>query len=103
VNAQRRYHSVVSALFAFYGERCACCGVTERRFLTIDHVNGDGHVERARYGSGIGWKRRLLRRIAGGELDPAYRVLCWNCNTARGFFGSCHGAARETQPCASTK
>ena len=31
------------AVFSHYGgDRCACCGETEKLFLTLDHINNDG-------------------------------------------------------------
>lgn len=78
-------------IFNAYGNKCVCCGETERKFLTIDHVNNDGNKERARS------KSELLRRRGGGvhiysrirkEGYPAtYRVLCWNCNCGRAQNG----------------
>jgi hypothetical protein len=84
---------VGDALLALYGHRCVCCGESARQFLTLDHVNGDGRAERAKGGGDLGWRARLLRRVAVGALDPAYRVLCFNCNIARHNWGYCHAAS----------
>jgi len=38
-----RYHRKWWGTFlAMYGNQCACCGETEKKFLTLDHINNDG-------------------------------------------------------------
>lgn len=69
-----------------YGGICACCGEAEPLFLAIDHVNGGGHKERKE-------KRlaatNLLRHLIKSDFPPEYRLLCHNCNMARGIYGFC--------------
>lgn len=66
---------------------CACCGETILDFLTLDHVNGGGAAERAKYGhrGGTAQYRSLRKR----GFPPGYQVLCWNCNCAIGKRGVC--------------
>lgn len=80
---------------AAYGGRCACCGETAIEFLTIDHVNGGGNVHRREVGKGRGVYADLERQ---GFPQDGYRVLCFNCNIARGFYGYCphHPEERKT-------
>src|SRR5215467_11339214 len=42
------------AVYVGYGGKCQCCGEKEPAFLTVDHVNNDGHLERDR---GVGRRR----------------------------------------------
>lgn len=73
-------------VFAHYGGYCcACCGETTPEFLSIDHVNGRGNQHRRQVGSG-GTFYNWLRR---NNFPPGFRVLCFNCNCAMGFFGQC--------------
>lgn len=74
------YHDIV---FAHYGNKCLCCGETEPKFLTLDHINNDGHMDR-------GPKRRLTaklldrhRKIIATNFPDTYRILCFNCNCGR--------------------
>ncbi len=68
-----------------YGGECVCCGETEIVFLTIDHVNRDGHLHRQRNGGGHMIYRELIK-----EKFPSYcRVLCMNCNFAIRFGNIC--------------
>jgi len=66
-----------------YGGRCACCGITEILFLTIDHKDGDGAKDRQRWGGGAAWYMELLRI----DLRDDLQVLCYNCNMGREVNG----------------
>ena len=74
-----------------YGNACACCGEARYPFLTIDHVRGDGAAHRRmlfgrpRVGSGNTFYVWLKRHGYPG----GFRVLCHNCNCARGYYGYC--------------
>jgi hypothetical protein len=70
-----------------YGGVCACCGESDVRFLTIDHINGGGNQHRREINkSGKGGRdfRHWLKR---NGFPPGFQVLCWNCNVARHFNG----------------
>ncbi len=86
-------------VFAAYGGcSCACCGESELRFLTIDHVNNDGAEHRRQlFGTSkqIGGSR-LYRVLKKQGFPPGFQVLCFNCNVAKGFFGECpHQTAKR--------
>ena len=73
-------------LLTRYGGACECCGEAGLPFLTLDHLNGGGNAEKraiGRYGNGF------LRWLLGQPKRPDLRVLCWNCNMARGLYGAC--------------
>ncbi len=47
---------IVSATFNHYGGYvCACCGITEPIFLTLDHINNDGFKYRKTAGKSLAW------------------------------------------------
>jgi hypothetical protein len=69
-----------------YGGKCECCGETIPEFLTIDHVHGGGTKHR----ESIGGTKALYRLLQKqGWPREGYRLLCYNCNCARGAFGTC--------------
>ena len=72
-----RYEANKASVFARYGKQCECCGEKEPLFLTIDHVNNDGHLHRKSSGSShnniYGW---LVRN----GFPEGFQVLCLNCN-----------------------
>lgn len=45
-----------------FGGKCQCCGETDHRFLTLDHING---------------------------RKDKFQILCFNCNCAKGIYGIC--------------
>ena len=75
--------------------RCTCCGETEPQFLALDHIDGGGYAQ-----------KKLLRRhgqafylwLKQQGYPEGYRVLCHNCNLAKGFYGECpHETKRRSQ------
>ena len=67
-----------------YGGACACCGEYRFAFLTIDHIEGGGRKHREQFTSNDALYRWLKQ-----EQREGFRVLCYNCNCARGNFGKC--------------
>lgn len=88
--ARSRHEAWRRGLFAevidAYGGRCACCGLADRRFLTIDHINNDGHEDRRRngYRGGYTFYRSLK---ADGFARKDVQVLCYNCNNGKRLNG----------------
>lgn len=61
-------------LFDMYGHACCLCGFSNKVALTLDHITGNGNVERKE----LGERGVYLRALA--EYKPAeYRTLCMNC------------------------
>lgn len=75
------------ACYAWYGGyTCSCCGVTEPRFLTLDHVDNDG-AEHRRVLQGNRAGAALYRWIIKNEFPPKFQVLCYNCNCGKNVNG----------------
>lgn len=74
-------------VFRAYGDCCACCGETERVFLTLDHIFNDGHMERGKGRGGGRATYHLVRRL--GFPKDRYQLLCRNCNWAKHANGFC--------------
>jgi hypothetical protein len=66
---------------------CACCGESDIRFLTLDHINGGGNQEKKKLGvsGGEGYYRWLRRN----GYPPGLQVLCFNCNQGKAIYGEC--------------
>lgn len=65
---------------------CACCGVTELEFLTLDHVseNGSAHrkeLQRLQSGRHTGWY--IFKWLIENNFPEGYQVLCFNCNVGK--------------------
>lgn len=72
----------LKTIYDHYGRMCACCGLDDARFLTIDHVNNDGKECRAKQKSYYTEYARIAR-----ELPKDIQILCMNCNFAKQRFG----------------
>ena len=92
----RKHRKVKEQVFAAYGGyRCVCCGVTEKEFLHIDHINGNGNEHRRKIATEGG--SRFYWWLWKNNFPPGFQVLCANCNLARGFHSYCPcGRWRET-------
>lgn len=73
---------IKDATFAAYGGYvCACCGETEQKFLTLDHVNNDGAAQRrAMYGNRQAAGYVTYAWLARKGFPSGCQVLCMNCN-----------------------
>lgn len=71
-----------------YGGACTCCGETRPEFLAVDHTNGDGAAHRREAGMSNGTRIYCWLKKHGFPKDR-FRLLCHNCNLARGFYGYC--------------
>ena len=82
-----------TAVFDYYGWKCACCGETRKEFLTIDHIHGGGH----RHVKEI--KSNLYKWLMRKRFPEGFRTLCYNCNMSRGHRGYCpHERERTIKP-----
>ena len=68
--------------------RCACCGESQRDFLTIDHVDGNAYKTSEALGIPRGGSE-LYRWLVRRGFPPGYAVLCMNCNVSKGKHGIC--------------
>lgn len=72
-----------------YGGKCACCGESTIEFLSIDHVRGGGRKHRRELGATNYGGTRYYMWIIKNNFPDGLRVLCYNCDMARGFSGYC--------------
>lgn len=69
-------------VFQYYGGyKCACCGETIKKFLTIDHINGGGTKHRKIMGGGGKFNYRWIIK---NNFPKGFQVLCMNCNFGKG-------------------
>jgi len=93
--ANESYWRARRELISAYGGRCACCGESEHKFLSVDHVDGGGRDHRKVIGDGGKALCNYLRKM--GYPQEGFQLLCFNCNCAKGFFGECpHQTARHS-------
>lgn len=72
----REYNQLLRKRFLeLYGSKCACCGESDERFLTLDHKNGYGKADRRQRG-----QLTILREAINNPCSKKYQILCFNCN-----------------------
>ena len=60
---------------------CACCGYSDLRFLSVDHIDGRKNMSEKEKKLG---SRNLWRYLIKIGLPSGYQILCHNCNIAKG-------------------
>lgn len=63
-----------------YGGCCACCGESQIMFLTIDHKNNDGSIERNRQPYNT---HSFYMKLKKNDIRDDIQVLCFNCNLGK--------------------
>jgi rubredoxin len=91
LNARKRADDsrVKQIVFSHYNNKCSCPGCNENRmeFLSIDHINGCGSKQRKELGgSGNNLYRWLIKN---NFPDGIFKLLCFNCNHAKGRDSYC--------------
>lgn len=71
-NAKRR-----TDVLTILGGKCIKCGFSDPRALQIDHVDGNGCVERK---AGKGTLQLQAEIIKTKNITKKYQLLCANCN-----------------------
>lgn len=64
------------------GSFCSFCSETEKEFLTVDHKNDDGYLDRSS-NSSFSAKHIYSRIKSGLDTPNRFQVLCWNCNRSK--------------------
>lgn len=80
----QKLFNIKKTIIDHYGGACVLCGERNIGFLTLDHINNDGHIERRskKYKEGrIQYYRRIIREGFPNTLQ----VLCWSCNRKKYF------------------
>lgn len=84
---KQREYKLKRRLFVIqkYGGKCVCCKEKRHQFLTFDHVNNDGAKHRRETGGTKG----IIKWIIDNDFPKSIQILCFNCNTARHYYGKC--------------
>lgn len=74
---RKSYANQRDEVFAHYGNKCACCSIVERAFLSIDHIENDGAEHRKMAG------RNVYSWLIRNGYPDGFQLLCMNCNMGR--------------------
>jgi hypothetical protein len=78
-----------------YGGMCRCCGESNLRLLTFDHINNDGSKDRIE--NDVNSSSGLVRLLSRQPVRSDIRILCFNCNYGRAFNGGTCPHVEELQ------
>jgi hypothetical protein len=73
-------------VFNAYGDFCKCCKENTVEFLTLEHINNDGQLHRAKMNQD---NFKVWIDAARQNNKNKFSVLCMNCNWSKGKFGYC--------------
>ena len=62
------------SVFNHYGRKCVCCGESNQKFLTIDHINGGGTKHRKKI------HNQIYIWLIKNNYPKGFQTLCFNCN-----------------------
>jgi len=80
----RNLRDRIEAFKQYGGPMCACCGEDEFTFLSLDHIEGGGNTERAKFfGNRYQGGHHIYRRLRSEGYPTGYQVLCMNCQVSR--------------------
>lgn len=89
INSKKAIIKLRSLCLAHYGNKCNCCGINIQQFLTLDHLNRKGNIQRKKlFGynvSGIHMYRWLIKN----NFPKGFQILCMNCNWATRYGTIC--------------
>lgn len=81
--AKQRRAEITRIVYEHYSQgtpHCACCGETEQKFLSLDHINGGGYQDVRKNGNG---PATFYNRLIKNGFPSGIQVLCMNCNTGK--------------------
>ena len=90
------YSFIRKTILARYGGTCRCCGESEPKFLSVDHIDGGGRKHREST-SGTGGTV-FYRWIVRNGFPTYLQILCHNCNMAKGMYGVCPHQEKTERP-----
>lgn len=77
---RKRFEELRNEVFKKLGSCCNRCGIDDKRVLCVDHVNGDGALERKIKTSVIAYYKKIIN-----DAEGRYQILCHNCNWIKRF------------------
>jgi len=78
IKYERRCKKLV---FEHYGNTCACCGESNLKFLSVDHINGGGCKHRKQT------KGKICVWLYKNNFPKGFQILCFNCNWGKHING----------------
>lgn len=85
---REKWREIRKKVFDHYGWECVCCGETIKAFLSLDHIDNDGYLDKNPNGDKKSGKELYLLVIKQ-TFPKKYQTLCMNCNWGKKVTGVC--------------
>ena len=89
-SVERSRHKLRLQMLKAYGGKCACCGETYYKLLTIDHIIPKQAQEHHKDNT------TFYRSLRNAGWPAGYQVLCYNCNCNKRTSPSCDCQSKKT-------
>lgn len=83
---RKKWRELRAEIFNHYGWECRCCGETIKEFLSLDHIENDGYLDKNPNGDKKSGKELYLLVKKQG-FPSKYQTLCMNCNWGKKVGG----------------
>lgn len=93
-NMQLRNAAKDAVYKAYGGYKCACCGETEPKFLSVDHVRNDGADHKRKHNLRTG--EQMYRWLIRNNFPEGFQILCMNCQWGK---RNNHGVCPHLERC----
>lgn len=79
---KKRHQENREKAFLLVGDKCARCGLDDKRVLEFDHI-----IPIKRRTTGVQSGHSLARDIANGKYEASlFQTLCANCHTIKTYY-----------------
>ena len=78
-NRRKKLKIEVFLHYSWLVPKCACCGIHQINFLTMDHIHGRKTTDKGSQHK----SRDLYAYLKKTGYPSGYQVLCWNCNFSK--------------------
>lgn len=89
IDKRNYWNNIRDEVLMAYGNKCQCCGESDVRFLTLDHIDGRVNTGKSSTGKRITGKKSMAEAKRLGFPKDKFQILCFNCNCAKGIYGTC--------------
>jgi hypothetical protein len=97
---KRTIENLREAVFSHYGRKCVCCGESNPKLLSLDHIDNDGHKDRRKlWGKNRigGWV--FYRWVVRWGFPKNIQTLCLGCNSGKSIGnGVCPHQLAKQEP-----
>lgn len=85
---KKNYFGLKIKVLSYYSKGlnpcCICCGISDEKYLCLDHIDGGGTLHREK--SDI---KNMIKWVYKNNFPDGFQVMCYNCNFSKGTKKFC--------------